>query len=126
MKQIQGILLVLAAFFVMSLFTACGSSMINDVKNTQIKFAFEDIGKTYGEVLDGYCSGTKWRTFTSSYVTMIEFSGTTPNGQKVVIQWVQSLDSTYDVCWAWSLDDKEQDILINFKNWVMSAAKSLG
>ena len=124
MKRI--IPLSLALFAVLTLLSSCGSSMINDVKNSQVKFAFEDTGKTYGEVLDAYCSDTKWRTFSSNYVQMIEFSGTTPNDEKVVVQWVQSLDSTYDICWAWTLDGKEQDILIDFKNWVLSAAKAVG
>jgi len=99
MKRI--ITLALSMFIILSLLTACGNSLINDVKNSQIKFAFEDTGKTYGEVLDAYCSNTKWKTFSSNYVQMIEFSGTTPSEQKVVIQWVQNFDSTYDICWAW-------------------------
>jgi hypothetical protein len=119
-KRIISISLVL----ILTLLSACGSGLVNDVKNSQVKFVFEDAGKTYGEILDTYCSDTKWRTFTSNYVEIIEFSGTTPNAEKVVIQWVQSRDSTYDICWAWTLDGKEQDILIDFKNWVLNAAKS--
>ncbi|MDR2558069.1 MAG: hypothetical protein LBC86_00780 [Oscillospiraceae bacterium] len=124
MKRITS--LTLALFLIIALLTACGNSLVNDVKNSQVKFAFEDTGYTYGEVLEAYCSDIKWRTFTSNYVQMIEFSGTTPNDEKVVIQWVQSVDSTYDICWAWTLNGKEQDILIDFKNWILNAAKAVG
>ena len=120
-RRIVGISIVLV--IILTLLSACGSSLINDVKNSQVKSVFEDTGKTYGEVLDSYCSNTKWRTFTSNYLEIIEFSGTSPNGEEVVIQWVKSTDSTYDICWAWTLDGKEQDILIDFKKWVMNAAK---
>jgi len=120
-SRIISISLVLV--IILTLLSACGSSLINDVKNSQVKSVFEDTGKTYGEVLDNYCANTKWRTFTSNYLEIIEFSGTSPNGEEVVIQWVKSTDSTYDICWAWTLDGKEQDILIDFKKWVMNAAK---
>jgi hypothetical protein len=95
--------LILAGLLLFSL-AACGGGAVSALKGTQVKFAFEDTGKTYGEVLDNYCSDTKWRTFTSGYLTMVEFSGKTPNGQKVVIQW---LKDTYDICYAWTLDGSE-------------------
>ena len=98
MKQLTA--LFLAGLLLLSL-TACGNSAINALKGTQIKFAFEETGKTYGEVLDAYCSDTKWRTFSSGYLSMVEFSGKTPDGQKVVVQW---LKDSYDLCYAWELD----------------------
>ena len=115
--------LSLILVLILTLLSSCGSNLINDVKNSQAKFVFEDTGKTYGEILDTYCSDTKWRTFTSNYVEIIEFSGTTPSDEKVVIQWVKSTDSAYNVCWAWTLDGKEQDVLVDYKNWVLKAAK---
>lgn len=120
---------VIASFTVilaLSLLVACGTGAINAVKNTEIKTLFEKSGKTYGEVLDKYCSSTKWRTFESGYLTIIEFSGKTPDGKSVVIQWLDKPDADHNVCWAWSLDGKEQDIVLGFTNWAMKAAKAKG
>ena len=123
MKRITAFLL--AALLAMTFLASCGSSAINAVKSTEIKTVTEKTGKTYGEVLDAYCTGTKWRTFTSNYLTVIEFTGTTPDNQAVVIQWIETPDPNYNVCWAWSLDGKDQDVILGLVKWAMSAAKSL-
>jgi hypothetical protein len=118
MKWLLSVFLVLIIVITLA---ACSGGAVSAMKSTPVKSVFDDTGKTYGEVLDAYCSDTKWRTFDSGYLTIVEFSGKTPDGQKVVIQWLKDY---YDLCYAWTLDGAEQDILIDFNKWVMAAAKA--
>lgn len=119
-KGLLIIVLVIAGIFVAFQLFGSGRGDIRAVQNT----LHQPTGMAFGDMLDGYLSRTSWEMFTTaSYMKVVEFTGTAPNGDRILIQFSDNhgLDGG-----AWSLVAMEINGRATSRgeagNWLMNAA----
>jgi hypothetical protein len=126
MKSQKVILTFSLIFIVLITMVGCSSEDIDDVKAQSytvkgVMFLYSDSGETYGETMDRYCPGGKWKQFTgTNYQDIVEYSGgDSPQGE-VLIQWIHStMDAVEWEPWSMEIDGNllsNDEILSFFKD----------
>jgi hypothetical protein len=121
-KNIIGILVVaaiaVAAYFIFT--TIFQSGDIRTVKNTP----HQPTNMTFGEILDGYCNRTSWKSFTSAqYMKVVEFTGRTPDGDDILIQFSDRYglaDGFWEIVYM-EINGRQAGAM-ETANWMMNAA----
>jgi len=97
-----------------------------DIKNCK-ETMYDAANKTYSQILDGYCGGGKWDSFTSqAYMKVVEFKGKARNGDSVLIQFSDEYgvnNGKYNIVYM-EINGHPTDTM-EAANWFMNAAYSI-
>lgn len=125
-RNIIGVVLVLAiAAIVYLIFTVVlPRGEINAVRNT----LHQPTNMSFGDILEGYNSRTRWSRFTSAeFMRVVEFTGTTRGGDSVLIQFSDRY-GIHDGEWVlvyMALNGRSISTM-EMANWFMNAAHFAG